>query len=1282
MAGRTVAIGVLAAAALAAGGWFLFGAGASAPGPEVVPESDDAAGDPTGMGAGFAVRPREGPAAAPAGATYRIRGTVVDAAGAPVAGVRVTARRTGAVYDMYDPKSWGDWGGVAAFARSTKEIDTPSPEDEKPNAEGKSGDDGAFLLETAETGTYEVAARAAAPRAGTKASVGLTPAKPEAKVKLTLLSGSRLSGRVVDASDQGIAAVVKASWDLPGTGQGFAPPPAKTDATGAFVFDAVPAGKGVLSVTLPGRMALSGLEVVTPYEGTYVIRVGGGGVLKGRIADLRGQPVAGADVVATVGTFAAALSRDPTGCRSRAKSEPDGTWRMEGVLPGKVSALSVMAAGYTLLQQTVPRATWAGAEVKAGQETAIDVVLKKGGAVTGRVTESGTGAPLPDVEVRLIRGEGYQAGPLTASVSDAEGRYRFDDVALGKHVLLPQSATHWSNELESAATTTVNYNWNAGDVRSAPPSLTVVLTVEGETAERDLEMRRGLVVKGRVVNPEGAPVEGAKVRSTAASNLQWQWGLPWFGADFGLLATSGADGAFEAKGLAPRESWVLSASKDGFVGVPSDPFRLAADAAPPTLTLKLAPGASIAGRVIDADGKPQPGWTVYYWSMEGQNSSGTVTATTEEDGAYVLKGLPKGKGQVQANGTGGYVNQQVEALAVGENRTGVDLKVEKTAEITGTVVDADGNPVPGVGLQAMAVGGGRSGGWASTRGDGSFTLNGMAKGKTQIHVNEATDQGYSASVAVGDPVEAPTSGVRLTYTPKKRTAVTGRVTDAAGKPVPLCVVSAGSNQNRMYGGQTPDEAVGGEFVRALEGAPPYVLSVSAPRDARGRPLNLKPKQVTVTDPKEPVVVALEAGVELAGRVLAPDGKGVLGVTVRGGTVSSSTDEEGRFRVAGLTSDADVDVTVQAPAKYRPVPPQKAKPGDKELVIRLVLGSVIAGRLVGPDGKPITTASVTAQWKDANGVSGTLWASAGEGGVFRIEGLPDDSVSTLTATVWSYDGSSRMRPARATDVRAGAVDVVMRVEAGCTIEGRVVTPDGSPGQFSYVVAQRIEGPQDGSGMAYSQPLDRAEGTFSLGGLEAGATYSLTVSGPTASSYGGTDGTRVEAPAKNVRLVMTPPAKLAGRVEGMLPGVEYWVMAWPASGGPEGTGQVSVKAGADGAFSLDVAPGKDYFVGAMYGMTDDRYALAGPVRGNSGDVVLRFQPGLSIEGRVDDAPAGSYVTAKGERWRANAKVETDGHFRLRGLPPGKYSLAVMNNTGATIPAESADAGATGLRLKGTN
>src|SRR5439155_1204115 len=74
-----------------------------------------------------------------------------------------------------------------------------------------------------------------------------------------------------------------------------------TDATtGEATWDAVPAGRATVSVMVPGRLSLTGLEVTTPRTDVFEIRLGEGGAVRGRVADATGKPVAGADVLVSV----------------------------------------------------------------------------------------------------------------------------------------------------------------------------------------------------------------------------------------------------------------------------------------------------------------------------------------------------------------------------------------------------------------------------------------------------------------------------------------------------------------------------------------------------------------------------------------------------------------------------------------------------------------------------------------------------------------------------------------------------------------------------------------------------------------------------------------------------------------------------------------------------------------------------------------------------------------------------------------------------------------------
>lgn len=1280
-----VVFAVVLAAAAAAGLWFLVGGGDRARAPDAATEegATDPAAETQVPGL---LGSRKASVESPAGTPLKVKGSVTDAKGLPAPDVRVTARRTGPVWDASDPKSWGVTGPKESFARTLEGLDSPGKADPEPDGEAKSAADGTFEMTFRQPGNYEVTARPEVPKAGTRAYAALTAAKPEATVKVQVLDGSAFRGKVVDAADRPLAAAVRVSMTSDsGMQTSYSPPPVFTEAsTGEFALEGVPAGKLTLGVTLPGRMSLSGIEATAPYDGVFVIRIPAGGVLRGSVSNAEGRPIAGADVVANVKPVGEA-----TWSSARAKSASDGTWRMEGVVAGNVTMLSVLAAGYTFLQQSPPRAPWSGAQVKVGEETRIDVVLKRGGMVAGRVTEAGTGAGIPEVQIELALAEAVRTwyGPGATVVTDAEGRYRFDDVALGKYVLLPQSATHWFAPVEAAfsASTAQIYDPTGATPNPTPPALTVVLTKEGEAAERNLEGRKGLPLRGRVVGPDGQPVEGATVSSTTGGfgNVAYRWGVQAYG-NTAALATSGPDGTFTIPGLAPRESWTLAASKEGFVGVPSDPVRVAADAPVPEVTLRLIAGASISGRVVDSEGKGLPSWTLWFWSTEGGGGviRSTSQTTTDGEGKFTLRSLAAGKGQLNASGPGGSSTQMLidTPLAVGEKREGVEIRIEAGVDVSGVLVDAEGKPVGGQGVSAVPASGGvrLSNAWATTKADGTFVLKGLARGKVNVSVNVMGDAGYGENVVIGEALDAPASNVRLVWTPRKKTTIRARVTDDQGRPIPLAIVSIEGRTRQVYYAQgSPDEVVNGEMTRTVDGTPPFTLAASAPRDEWGRPLNLKSRKVVVSDPTVTTVIVMEPGLEIVGTVVGPDGRGVPAATVTGGGTQTQTDEDGRFRLLGLATDAEIDVTVRPPQRFVPPPNARAKPGVSDLVIRLAVGASISGRVIGPDGNPATNANVSASWRSpSSGRQGNTYATVQSGGTFRLEGLPDDAVATLTARSWSPTGGETLRATQVENVRAGRDDLVIRLEFGVAIEGRVVYSDGRPAAFSWIQVARADRPTPV--MTSGMPTDATTGAFRVPGLEPGP-YNLTVMSQRGMPMG--EATRVDAPAREVRIVVAAPARLSGRLEGAAAGQEYWVSAWPSDADVEAPGRASAKVGPDGTFALDVPAGKDLTVAVMYG-PDDRYALEGPVKAGTAEVVLRLVPGAAIEGVLEDAAGapkvGAWVYARNAQWRATAKTEGQGRFRFKGLPPGKFTLTFRQEA-TTIPLGEAEAGATGLRLR---
>ena len=129
-------------------------------------------------------------------------------------------------------------------------------------------------------------------------------------------------------------------------------------------------------------------------------------------------------------------------------------------------------------------------------------------------------------------------------------------------------------------------------------------------------------------------------------------------------------------------------------------------------TLPLGKG-SIRGQVIDAStGAPVAGATVTV-SLQYARESRSVQA--DAAGEYVLAQLPAGmltigarKDQTYSGGRYGQRSpdsaEQPFDLADGEHATGVELRLWRSAVISGKVTDAAGRPIPGVAVQSLRLG--------------------------------------------------------------------------------------------------------------------------------------------------------------------------------------------------------------------------------------------------------------------------------------------------------------------------------------------------------------------------------------------------------------------------------------------------------------------------------------------------------------------------------------------------------------------------------------------------
>jgi hypothetical protein len=152
---------------------------------------------------------------------------------------------------------------------------------------------------------------------------------------------------------------------------------------------------------------------------------------------------------------------------------------------------------------------------------------------------------------------------------------------------------------------------------------TVRLPASGPVDIGDVLLSRGVSIGGRVRDGDGKPVGNASVYAKVQDK------------EVGS-AQSGSDGRFRLDAL-PDQDLVLTALVTGFKK-PSVPVARGTQ----NVDLVLDRGLVVSGRVVDQDGKPMGGSTIWWHRPRGsENRSGT--AEVEADGSFTIGGLSPGE---------------------------------------------------------------------------------------------------------------------------------------------------------------------------------------------------------------------------------------------------------------------------------------------------------------------------------------------------------------------------------------------------------------------------------------------------------------------------------------------------------------------------------------------------------------------------------------------------------------------------------------------------------------
>jgi RNA polymerase sigma factor (sigma-70 family) len=286
----------------------------------------------------------------------------------------------------------------------------------------------------------------------------------------------------------------------------------------------------------------------------------------------------------------------------RATADADGRYRLLGLPAGKGYSIAVVPADD---QPYVPRHIDVPAGVGIG-EVPVDIELKRGVWIEGKVTDKATGNPVRAAVEYFSR----SANPHLRDFPGYDGTILAGDLAVGakgdgsfRVVGLPGAGlvcvSHHEGPYLRANERADAFGIKDGSVESAPYHITFtsnynaiarVDPAEGAAAVRcDVTVDPGWAFTAAVVGPDGEPLSGGH---SCNLNGDRRWNHePWPTAEF-------------ASRFNPRHPYgiVVRHPDRGLVGLARPPRENGG-----TVTIRLGPGAAAAGRLLGPDGKPLSG---------------------------------------------------------------------------------------------------------------------------------------------------------------------------------------------------------------------------------------------------------------------------------------------------------------------------------------------------------------------------------------------------------------------------------------------------------------------------------------------------------------------------------------------------------------------------------------------------------------------------------------------------------------------------------------------------
>ncbi len=710
--------------------------------------------------------PNAGPARAAQGgpdgeaAQITFSGRVLDAQGQPISDVKVTR------YQLNY--------GASVYMRQAALID-----------EKTTGADGAFTFTAfKDLGTYRDSSIIAR-KDGLAMGWAVWRMREDAQTNITLGEPKELAGEVVDENGAAVAdarvsialAIIGEEEDRRYVTSYVAPDllNVETDDNGRFAFANMPAEASFeFLVEKPGRATLCTFDSAAYREGKLHFVPGQADIrlvvppeakIEGVVvAKTDGKPVAGVELMARPDQQGLPLLAE------RIASAADGTFSIGGLAAGSYSV--------QLMPVMEGVAEWVAAPAHVTLETGqtggdVRIEVSKGGLLAVVVRDDGN----ERIEAARISIRDPQSNQYYSSTTDPNGVARIR--------LMP-------GDYELAGAYKEGY--------THPDDRESFTIGQDETKQLERTLSGLPTITGVVYDDAGEPLEGVEVkimphgggRETHMSDTEGKFTVTWDPRYWSSDTVHCLVARHKERNLAVAEI----AGEAGSTPAPARRLRprigavaqLAGEAGS-TAELKLRPGATFTGEVVDPNGRGIAGaelrimLCVANWGSMLESSRDVRTDTKGKfevpaippDQRYNVTALAQGYGQCEID--------LEESRVVGGDRVEVgrfELALANMS-VTGLVVDAEGKPVPNAGVHCY--GDGRTGQpEVRTQADaeGKFTLDGVCAGRIRINANSRVAGTYvygnieteGGATDVEIVVAERSSGQR--YVPKKPKPLIGK----------------------------------------------------------------------------------------------------------------------------------------------------------------------------------------------------------------------------------------------------------------------------------------------------------------------------------------------------------------------------------------------------------------------------------------------------------------------------------------------------------------------------